>query len=86
MKEEQFYTIELSAIEQITIEDIVIGKGTSTKNLEYSAPVPTSRIGLPQQSRDMGFKILQIRGGLIDYGAIESSNSKFEQYRGRLGC
>ena len=86
MKEEQFYTIKLSAIKQITIEDIVMGKGISTKNLEYSAPVPTSRIGLPQQSSDMGFKILQIRNGMIDYGAVESSSSKFEQYRGRLGC
>lgn len=85
MKEEQFHTVELTAIRQITVEDI-LRKGTLTQNLDYAVPIPTRPIGIPQQNRDMGFQMLQIRGGVIDYGAVEADRSKFERYRGRLGC
>ncbi len=86
MKEEQFHTVELSKIKQITVEDILKGTSISSQHLDYASPVPTSPIGIPHQSRDMGLKILQIQYGAIDYGAVEMSNSQFEQYRGRLGC
>ena len=86
MKEKQFHTVELSKIKQITVEDILNGKRVPTENLDYASPVPTSPIGIPHQSRDMGLKILQIQYGAIDYGAVEISNSELEQYRGRLGC
>ena len=86
MEEKHFHTVELSTIKQITVEDILTGQGISTENLDYASPVPTRPIGIPHQSRDMGFQTLQIQYGAIDYGAVEMSNSKFEQYRGRLGC
>ena len=86
MKEKQFHTVDLSTIKQITVEDILTGKGTSIENLDYSLPVATRPIGIPHQSSDMSLNILQIECGAIDYGAVEMGNSKFEQYRGRLGC
>ena len=86
MKEKQFYTVDLSTIKQITVEDILTGKGTSIENLDYSLPVPTRPIGIPHQNNDMSLNILQIKCGTIDYGAVEMSNSKCEQYSGRLGC
>ena len=86
MEDKQFHTVDISTIKQITVEDILSGKGTPTENLDYSSPIPTRSIGIPHQSSDMGLNILQIKYGVIDYGAVEISNSKFEQYRGRLGC
>lgn len=86
MKEKQFHTVDLSTIKQITVEEILTGKGTSIENLDYSLPVPTRPIGIPHQSNDMSLNILQIKCGAIDYGAVKMGNSKFEKYRGRLGC
>ena len=86
MKDKQFHTVDLSTIKQITVEDILSGKGTATENLDYSSPIPTRPIGIPHQSNDMGLSILQIECGMIDYGAVEISNSQFEEYRGKLGC
>ena len=85
MSEEQFHTVELSKIKQITMEDIM-SKGSLAENLDYSTPVPTRPIGIPHQNRDMGFQMFQIQYGAIDPGTVEMNNSKFEQYRGRLGC
>ena len=85
MSEEQFHTVELLKIKQITMEDIT-SKGTPTENLDYSIPVPTRPIGIPHQNRDMGFQIFKIQYGAIAFGTVEMNNSKLEQYRGRLGC
>ena len=86
MEENQFHTVELSTIKQITVAEIVAGKGALRENLNYSAPVPTGSIGIPHQSKDIGLQVIQTKGGAIDYGAVSIGNSELEQYRGRLGC
>lgn len=86
MEEKQFHMVEPSTIKQITVEDIMIGKGISSQNLNYSSPIPTRPIGIPQRSRDIGLQVIQTKCGAIDYGTFMIGNSELEGYRGRLGC
>ena len=86
MEEKQFHTVELSTIKQITVEEIMTGKGMATESLDYSSSVPTRPIGIPQQSRDIGLQVIQTKCGAIDYGTFMIGNSELERYRGRLGC
>lgn len=86
MKERQFHTVEISTIKQITVEDILTGKGISSQNLDYSSPIPTRPMGIPHQNRDNGLQVVQTKWGATNYETFVISNSEMEQYRGRLGC
>jgi len=86
MEDRQFYTVDPSTIKQITVKDILTGKGISTENIDYLSPVPTSPIGIPHQNRDMGFQMSKIYYGETRSAVGEIGDSKFEQYRGRFGC
>ena len=85
--EDKFHTVELSTVKQVTIDDILTGRKISAENLDYSSPVHTGSINIPHQNRNNGLQIIRVECGVLGYGStISISNSKFEQYRGRLGC
>ena len=86
MEERQFHTVKLSTIKQISVEDILTGKGISSQNLDYSSPIPTRPMGIPHQNRDNSLQVIQTKWGAIDYETFVISNSELERYRGRLGC
>lgn len=86
MEEKQFHTVELSTIKHITVEDIMTGKRIANENLDYSSSIPTGPIGIPHQNRDNSLQVIQTKWGAINYEVFMNSNSKLEQYRGRLGC
>jgi hypothetical protein len=82
MEDNQFHTVNQTAIEQITVEDILTAKGIAPESLDYSVPVPISFQGIPHRTEDVW---LQVQCGGIDPAAIAATNPNLEQYRGRMG-
>jgi len=71
MKDRQFHTVDLSAIKQITVEDIMSAKGIQTKNLDYSSPVSIRTISIRHQGSGVSLSTFQIGLSVINCGAVE---------------
>lgn len=66
-KPEEFHTVDLSSLQNITVEEILAGGGIDPEEMNYTVPVPTTNQIIPHSSRDSWF---QVEFGGLDPGAI----------------
>ena len=86
MSYSEFHSVDIERINKLTIEDIVTGNGLKASGISYSNPVPTKAVGLPESTKYNGSAYLGSRHGSVDARYCVAKTSKYEQYRGRLGC
>lgn len=76
---ENFYTVDLSSLQNITVEEILSGGGIEPEEMDYTVPVPTTSQSIPHTSRDSWFQ--------VEFGGLDPSTlpQRVPKTRGNLG-